>query len=57
MFKILQMLRDINTWRVINWYVREDDNVLVVKIPLSDEDAQMIRDMQALFAPVNDEED
>ena len=54
MFKILQMLRDLNVQRVISWNVREDENTLVIRIPISDEDAQMIRDMQALFAEKDD---
>lgn len=54
MFKILQMLRDLNIQRVISWHVDEDESVIVVRIPIDEQDAKMIRDMQSLFAPVED---
>lgn len=54
MFRILQMLRDINTQRVIDWRVDTDESVIIVRIPIDEQDAQLIRDMQALFAPVED---
>ena len=52
MFKILQMLCDLNIQRAISWHVNE--GVIVVRIPIDEQDVKMIRDMQSLFAPVED---
>lgn len=58
MFKILSLLRDLNTMRSIQWHVQDsdyyDEGEIVVRIPVTTEDRKFINDMQAMFAPVED---
>lgn len=56
MFNVLRSLRDISTSRPdMTWDIVEDQPgqgmALVARIPVSDEDVELVRDMQALFAP------
>ena len=53
MFKILCLLRDLNALRAVHWYVASNNEELVVRIPLSEEDAKLVEDMQRLFAPAD----
>lgn len=57
-FEVLKHLRDINTLRELAWHIEEhgdnDPHVLVVRIPISDEDSQFMHGMQQLFAPVEE---
>lgn len=52
MFKILSLLRDLNTLRHIDWKIEEDDGMIVVKIPVDQDDIQFVKDMQRMFEPV-----
>lgn len=56
MFKILTLLRDLNTLRQIDWHVEHSDcadprthHRLVVRIPVDDADLKFLKDMQAMF--------
>ena len=57
MFKILTLLRDLNTLRQIDWHVEHSDSTdlatphqLVVRIPIDDTDLKLLQDMQAMFS-------
>lgn len=52
MFKILCMLRDLNTLRHIDWKLEEEDGVLTVRIPVNEDDIKFVKDMQRMFEPV-----
>lgn len=49
MFEVLKLLRDLNALRPIAWEIEGDE--MVVRIPISAEDAQFVNDMQRLFEP------
>lgn len=52
MFEVLKLLRDINTLRRIHWEIK--DGIMHVQIPVSEDDAKFVEDMQRLFEPVDE---
>ena len=61
MFEILKFLKDLNVRRYVTHEVVEsetDENghYLLVRIPLTAEDVEFYKGMQALLAPVEDDE-
>lgn len=48
MFKILCLLRDLNSLRTVQWDIEGDQ--MVVRIPVDETDTKFVRDMQAMFS-------
>lgn len=60
MFEILKFLKDLNVRRYVTHSVVESDSdenghYLLVRIPLTNDDVKFYRDMQAMFAPIEED--